>query len=197
MLKEKEMRTFKPKGVVYIILTVFLLLFWIMMAISGIVALIYYIRDVLPSYVDMPILVVGLMLVCFGTIAFAYTFIYTLWQVIRYKIVLYEDHIYVAANRDLWLVRHKDMSISYTGIKTLKYVKTLRPDLIDKGMFYFSAIYITRENAETGKKNKEEYILTMWFSRKQALQIMEEIKIMATKVNGYEPEILPEFILKP
>ena len=196
MLKEKKMRTFKPKGAVYIVYTSFILLFWLIFVILGIVALIYYIRDVLPSYVDMPILVVGLMLVCFGIIAFAYTFVYTLWQVIRYKIVLYEDHIYVAANRDLWLVRHKDINISYNDITMLKYVKTLCPELINKGMVYFSGIFIARKNKDE-INNEEEYILTMWFSRKQALQIMEEIKIMATKVNGYEPEILPEFILKP
>lgn len=196
MLKEKEMRTFKPKGAVYIILTVFLLLFWFIGSSLGIIMIVFFNRKMVCSdntSFNLIVLAAG----CFNLIFFGYVFVYTLWQVIRYKIVVYEDHIYVAANRDLWLVRHKDMNVSYTGIKTLKYVKTLRPDLIDKGMFYFSAIYITRENAETGKKNKEEYILTMWFSRKQALQIMEEIKIMATKVNGYEPEILPEFILKP
>ena len=107
--------------------------------------------------------------------------------------VIREDGLYLAANRDLFLERQKNINFVYDGIKAIQYKKMLRPDLIEKGMFYFSAIYVDRDEA-VGKKN-EEYLLTMWFSKKQVKKIMDMIALYAEKQNGYSVEILPDEIM--
>ncbi len=108
-------------------------------------------------------------------------------EIIRYKIIFFDEYIFVAANRDLFLVRHNDLKINYSGIKSLQYRKSLRLDMINKGMFYFSAIFIKYEGI-----NKEEYILTMWFSKKQIDQIVTQIKVNAEQHNGFLCEVLPQ-----
>lgn len=110
-------------------------------------------------------------------------------EMIRYKLIIYEDHIYIAANRDLFLTRHKDMIVQYDGIQTLQYCRALRPELINEGMFYFSAIYITRQGTK-----KEEYVLTMWFSKKQVQYLLAQMKAMAENYNNSFVEILDEKI---
>lgn len=107
-------------------------------------------------------------------------------EIIRYKMVISEDKLYIAANRDFLLTRHKDIAIEYGGIEALQFCKYLRPELIQKGMFFFSAIYIKRKDS-----SKEEYVLTMWFSKNQVEFIIQQMALLAEKQNGYPVEILP------
>ena len=116
-------------------------------------------------------------------------------NIICYKMVIREDGLYLAANRDLFLERQKNINFVYDGIKAIQYKKMLRPDLMGKGMFYFSAIYVYREEDFCEKRKNEEYLLTMWFSKKQVKKIMDMIALYAEKQNGYSVEILPDDIM--
>ena len=109
--------------------------------------------------------------------------------------VIREDGLYLAANRDLFLERQKNINFVYDGIKAIQYKKMLCPDLIEKGMFYFSAIYVYREEDFCEKRKNEEYLLTMWFSKKPVKKIMDMIALYAEKQNGYSVEILPDDIM--
>lgn len=44
-------------------------------------------------------------------------------EIIRYKLVIDENGIYIATNRDFMLIRHKDINISYERIKAIQYKK--------------------------------------------------------------------------
>ncbi len=116
-------------------------------------------------------------------------------EIIRYKLVIDENGIYIAANRDFMLIRHKDINVSYEKIKAIQYKQYLRPDLIQEGMFFFFAIYIYREEDFCEKRKNEEYLLTMWFSKKQVKKIKDMIAFYAEKQNGYSVEILPDDIM--
>lgn len=106
-------------------------------------------------------------------------------EIIRYKLIICNEYVYLSANRDLFLIRHKDIKMNYDGIKILRYQKSLRPDLIKKGMFFFSAIYIIRNNSK-----KEEYLLTMWFSKKQIATIIEQIRKNSELYNDCAVEVV-------
>ena len=74
-------------------------------------------------------------------------------EIIRYKLVIDENGIYIAANRDFMLIRHKDINVSYEKIKAIQYKQYLRPDLIQEGMF-FSLLYIFIARKIFAKKKK-------------------------------------------
>ena len=175
--------TIRAKGAVYVIYTTFISVFCLGLLCSDVFGLIYAFST--RSLLKELIMVTSTIIVLALNIIQAK-------NIIRYKMVIREDGLYLAANRDVFLERQKNINFVYDGIKAIQYKKMLRPDLIEKGMFYFSAIYVYRDEA-VGKKN-EEYLLTMWFSKKQVRKIMDMIALYAEKQNGYSVEILPDDI---
>lgn len=105
------------------------------------------------------------------------------FEILRYKLIIKNNCVIVKANRDLFLVRHKDLIIKYEGTISLRYTKTMRPDLIEKGSFFFSGIIFK-------KSNNEELLLTSRFSKKQIYYILEEIKSSIEEYNGTSVEII-------
>jgi hypothetical protein len=171
----------RPKGLGYIIYTSIIYIFLAFMAGFMVFGLLY--ED---TWGNANVVVIGNIFLLVVLAIMLFLIALKTREVIRYKMIISDDFLYLAANRDLYLTRHKDIRIGYEGIKALQYRKMMRPDLIDKGMFFFSAIYITRENAK-----KKEYLLTQWFSDKQAQEIIMLIKENAEKCNGNSVEILP------
>ena len=178
----------RPKGLVYIILTAFMYVYLSLLTGLFISGVILFIPRMFLNVIEFFRFISCVV----ASIVFAIIIVLQTCEVIRYRIVFGEDHLFIAANRDLGLVRHKDLIFKYEGITSLQYMKMLRPDLYHEGMFYFSAIYITRKGDEEKKRKKDEYILTMWFSKKQAHEIMREISEKAKIINGYDVEILPD-----
>lgn len=107
-------------------------------------------------------------------------------EIIRYKMIIYDDSLFIKANRDIFLKRHKDMTVKFENICSLQYFLGMRFDLIDYGQGFCSIIIINYNNGNS------EYIVAMRFSRKQIKYIMQKIKDKAEKLNGSEVEILPE-----
>ena len=180
------MVTIRAKGAVYVIYTTFISVFCLGLLCSDIYGLIYAFST--RSLLKVLIMVTSTIIVLALNIIQAK-------NIICYKMVIREDGLYLAANRDLFLERQKNINFVYDGIKAIQYKKMLRPDLIEKGMFYFSAIYVYREEDFCEKRKNEEYLLTMWFSKKQVKKIMDMIALYAEKQNGYSVEILPDDIM--
>lgn len=177
--------TVRAKGIVYIVYTIFISVIFLGLLCGDIYGLIYAFRT--KSMLKVLIMIAStIVILAFNVIQIK--------GIIHYKIVIRENEIYIAANRELFLERHKDIRFTYDKIKAIQYKKMLRPDLMGKGMFYFSAIYIYREGTLSKTKGKDEYILTMWFSKKQVKKIMEQIVLYAEKQNGYSVEVLPDDI---
>lgn len=177
--------TVRPKGIVYIVYTTFISIIFLGLLCGDIFGLIYAFRT--KSMMKVLIMI-------------ASTVVVSAWNVIQikntihYKIVIRENEIFITANRELFLERHKDICFTYDKIKAIQYKKMLRPDLKERGMFYFSAIYIYREETFSKERGKDEYILTMWFSKKQVKKIMEQIVLNAEKQNGYPVEVFSDDI---
>ena len=110
-------------------------------------------------------------------------------DLIRYRIVLYNQLIYVAVKRSIFFIWLRDIKISYFGIKELQYKKIQRRSLSDIGNIMSSVICITKDGAK-----EKEYIFTKWFSKKQIDAIMKQISINAEKINSFPCNILPDDI---
>lgn len=180
--------TIRPKGIVYIIYLLIKYIFLIGLCCLEVIILI--IESPFQSKNELIKIIQGAIIIL-GILGILILLILQTREVIRYKIIIYDNHIDIAANRELFLIRHKDMSFDFSNIQTLQYKKMLRPDLLNKGMFYFSVIYIKKLDGE-----KNECLLTMWFSKKQIQYIMEQIKIRAEKYNKTKVEVLLDDILK-
>lgn len=103
-------------------------------------------------------------------------------EVVLYKIRLTERKIYLAANRDLFLIRHKNLEISYKGLKSIQYC------LGFESIGFVSAIVLIYEN------DKLKYLNVLRFSDKQVDIIINNIKELAEKYNSYPIEIKPDKI---
>lgn len=109
-------------------------------------------------------------------------FILQVREIIRYKIIITDEYLWIAANRDLFLVRHKDLKIKYDNLISMQYLCGVYVILISDLRLRYS-------------NRKREMVLNMVrFSQKQIEEIMRLIKINADKYNGYEVEIKPSLI---
>ena len=173
--------TIRPKGFIYIFYTMIKYIFLFGLLSLAIFVLLrenpFNANDIFEIILSIFIVIMSLVLLFFIVLQTR--------EIIRYKLILFDDKVFLAANRDVFLTRQKDIQINYYGICAIHYNKELRPDLIQKGMFFFSAIYIMRNEGK-----KEDYLLTMWFSKKQIDYIMEQICMRATEKNGYTVQIL-------
>lgn len=105
-------------------------------------------------------------------------------EVILYKIRLTDTKIYLAANRQLFMIRHNNLKISYKGLKSIQYF------LGFETIGLISAIALVYEN------DKLKYLDVLRFSDKQVDIIMGHIKDLAEKYNSYPIEIKPDEIQK-
>ena len=124
----------------------------------------------------------SLVLICGDAIALIFLILQT-YEVIRYKMIIYDNKVRLFANRDLFLVRHKDLDIKFSGIKTMQFKLG-----INLGVGLVSAIVLFYD------EKRMKYLNTMWFSRKQVDRIMALIKENADKINEEEVEILEDDI---
>lgn len=171
----------RPKGCLYIVYSLIRYIFLIGLLTLAIFALIEgkpFSGNNIIDYIS-GIFVILMMAAIFSLI------VLLTWQIIRYKLIIYDDHIQVVADRDLFLIRHKDIYFKFEGIKILQYQKVLRPDLLSKGIFFYSAICITRDNNKS-----KDCLLTIWYSNRQINYILETIKIKAEDYNNYSIDIL-------
>ena len=104
-------------------------------------------------------------------------------EIIRYRLIIYENKVRIYANRDLYLVRHKDLDIKFSGIKTMQFKLG-----INLGVGLISAIVLFYD------EKRMKYLNTMWFSKKQVDRIMALIKENADKINEEKVEILEDDI---
>lgn len=179
-----DKKIIQPYGAGYIFFTTFKYCFLLGILVLGVYGLIE------SCLVDMNILTIIQSVFIFLVLIFIIVLIVLQTrEIIRYKMIITDEYIYLAANRDLFLTRHKDIKMKYDNIISLQYEKTIRPDLYEKGQTFFSAIYIKRSN-----KKKEDMLLTMWFSKKQTEEIMRLIKENAEKINRNPVEILSPII---
>lgn len=175
----------RPKGILYVI---YLLIKYVFLVAILSLAVFAIVEGKPFSSGNMIQIIEGIFLIIMSVVLLSFIVLQTR-EIIRYKIIISEERIYVAANRDIFLTRHKDTEIAYRGIKAVQFHKSFRPDLIQKGMFFFSAIYIIRDDNQ-----KREHILTMWFSKKQIDSIIQLIVLFAEKQNGYSVEVLSKEI---
>ena len=183
-MKEKVI---KPKGFLYIFYNTILFIPLIGLPLAEIIVLLV---DSSFIYNNPKGFVYALGLL-FGMILFTVLLIIRIIELIKYKIVLYKDHLFLSANKDFNLTRQKATMLKFENITALQYKQMLRADLIAKGKFFFLAIYVTYAN-----KKKQDYLLMTWFSKKQVKEIMEYIRINAERINGFAPEILPDVLIK-
>ena len=106
-------------------------------------------------------------------------------EIILYKMQLSKDNICLAANRELFLVRHKALTISYEGLKSIQYHLGYSTT---KTSFFKSEIILTYMNS------KEFHLDVLRFSKKQIDKIKKLIAKYATQFNLWEVEIKPDII---
>lgn len=100
------------------------------------------------------------------------------YEIIRYKMIIDDNKVCLKANRDLFLTQHKDLKISYKGIRTIqfKFGVNLRVGVVSAIVLYYDEKYI-------------KYLNTRRFNRKQINFIIDLIKTNAEIINGYSVEI--------
>lgn len=137
---------------------------------------------ILFTYGIFPFSWMSIVLTCGDFVVLIFLILQT-YEVIRYKMIIYDNKVRLFANRDLFLVRHKDLDINISGIKTMQFKMG-----INLGVGFISVIVLNYE------EKRMKYLNTMWFSKKQIDKIMALIKENAEKTNGEIIEILDEDI---
>lgn len=105
-------------------------------------------------------------------------------DVVKYKIKLTDAHIYLAAQREWFITRHKNLKISYKNLKSIQYFFGLLQAR------FVSAIALTYND------EKIKYLDVSRFSEKQVGIIMDYIVTFAQQYNSYGIEVLPDEIQK-
>ncbi len=137
---------------------------------------------ILFTYGIFPVSWMSIILICGDFVVLVFLILQT-YEVIRYKMIIYDNKVRLFANRDLFLVRHKDLDIKFSGIKTMQFKLG-----INLGVGLVSAIVLFYD------EKRMKYLNTMWFSRKQVDRIMALIKENADKINEEKVEILEDDI---
>lgn len=106
-------------------------------------------------------------------------------EIVRYKIVLTPTKIYLSANRTLFITYHKDLKISYKGLRSMQYILGMGPTSI-----LMSVIVLNYE------KGRPKNLDVNRFSAKQVTTIINTIKQFAEAYNSYPIEIKPDIIQK-
>ena len=123
------------------------------------------------TYGIFPVSWMSIILICGDFVVLVFLILQT-YEVIRYKMIIYDNKVRLFANRDLFFVRHKDLDIKFSGIKTMQFKLG-----INLGVGLVSAIVLFYD------EKRMKYLNTMWFSRKQVDRIMALIKENADKIN--------------
>ena len=105
-------------------------------------------------------------------------------EVVKYKIKLTDTNIHLAAQREWFVTRHKNLTISYKNLKSIKYFFGLL-----QARFVSAIILIYNEE-------KLNYLDVSRFSEKQVGIIMDYIVKFAQQYNSYSIEVLPDEIQK-
>lgn len=163
----------RPKGVLYILLTSFYYIFMLSLSITGVMSLLF----------TKPLTFGVVIIIIIEEAILISLLILQTRELVLYKIIIKESKVWIAANRELFLVRHKNMNVSFKGIQSMQYKW-----FVDLTLGIGSAIVIWYDN------DKMKYINTMRFSKKQIDNIIQIIKDRAEKLNGYAIEIKPEEI---
>ncbi len=137
---------------------------------------------ILFTYGIFPVSWMSIILICGDFVVLVFLILQT-YEVIRYKMIIYDNKVRLFATRDLFLVRHKDLDIKFSGIKTMQFKLG-----INLGVGLVSAIVLFYD------EKRMKYLNTMWFSRKQVDRIMALIKENADKINEEKVEILEDDI---
>ena len=162
----------RPRGVVHITLMIFYYIFMLGLSIPAFILLL-----------TMPLTIMTSVYLIAGAILTVLLILLTR-ELILYKMVIKESKVWIAANRDFLLTRHKNMTIPFKGIKSIQYKFFVYP--CPDGIK--SVIILSYDN------KRMRYINTMRFSKKQVDTIIQIIKERAEKLNGYKIEIKPEEI---
>ena len=161
----------RPRGAGHIALMIFYYIFMLGLSIPAFILLL-----------TMPLRIMTSVYLIAGAILTALLSLLTR-ELILYKMVIKESKVWIAANRDFLLTRHKNMTIPFKGIKSIQY-----KFFVGIGLGINSVIVLSYDN------KRMRYINTMRFSKKQVDTIIQIIKERAEKLNGYKIEIKPEEI---
>ena len=113
---------------------------------------------ILFTYGIFPVSWMSIILICGDFVVLVFLILQT-YEVIRYKMIIYDNKVRLFANRDLFFVRHKDLDIKFSGIKTMQFKLG-----INLGVGLVSAIVLFYD------EKRMKYLNTMWFSRKQLIE---------------------------
>jgi hypothetical protein len=105
-------------------------------------------------------------------------------ELIRHKIELSDNQIYLTANNALFMPKKKDLKISYKNLKSMQYFS---------GFIPISLVSVIVLEYNSGKL---KYLDVFRFSEKQITLIIKSIKELAEKYNSYPIEVKPDNIQK-
>lgn len=105
-------------------------------------------------------------------------------EIIRYKMIITEKELYLAANRELFRTNHKKMHVRYTDLKSMQYF------LGFEAIGFVSVIALEYSDGNMIPLN------VLKFSDKQVDLIMNYIKEFAEKENGYPIEVKADNVQK-
>lgn len=105
-------------------------------------------------------------------------------EVVKYKIKLTDTKIHLAANREWFITRHKNLKINYKNLKSIQYFFGVLQAR------FVSAIALVYNDG------KLKYLDVSRFSEKQVGTIMNHIANFAERYNSYAIEVLPDEIQK-
>ena len=163
---ENSKITFRPKGGLYLFGTVAIYAFIIVFLI------------VVPIYFILEKVYLGVAL---SFIPALFLMILQTKEVAKYKIVVYNNKIYIAKNGAILMTYEKEFEIHLKELKSIQLVYG------QSAVSYIMAVI----NLEFDN-NSSKYINLNKFSKKQIYSIMNVIKQKAEAYNGYEVEIKPE-----
>lgn len=158
--------TFRPKGGLYIFANIFIYTFIIVFLI------------VVPIYFILEKVYFGVAL---SFIPALFLMILQTKEVVKYKIDVHNDKIYIAKNGAILMTYEKEFEINLKELKSIQLVYG------QSAVSYIMAVINLEFN-----NNSSKYINLNKFSKKQIYVIMNVIKQKAEAYNGYEVEIKPE-----
>ena len=186
-----------PYGVFYIILQTVILFVYL----SVFTAFIYFLvvgiktenilKFLLSIIVEIKILdILKFLLSIMGGIGAAYLAVFEIIKIAKYKLIISSDNIFLSANREWLILRHKAITLSYKGLVSLQYCQGVTAGNREEPFLIIMAVIF--EYAD----GKETTINLNRFSKKQIKCIMQTIKDICKESYDTEIEIKPDLLPK-
>ena len=175
----KEKIIVRPNGALYVIVQTVILSVYL----SLIVAIIY----LLITGLEIKDIFRTLLFIGGGIIA-VYLTVFEIIKIVRYKIIVSNKNIFLSANKEWLILRHKAITLSYEGLKSLQYCQGITAGNREEPFLIIMAVIF--EYAD----GKETTINLNRFSQKQIKRIMQIIKDRCKEYYDTEIEIKPDLL---